>query len=416
MSPSHPAEIGTLPDEILLAAESQWLFTNEELLRSPSILAGLAPEREREYRSKGVNFIIQIGIMLKLPQISLATASIFFHRFYMRHLMSDASIPQGYHHYSIAATSLFLATKVEENCRKMKELVIACVRVAQKDPYKIVDEQDKEYWKWKDSILANEDILLESLCFDLRLEAPYKILHDTMLMLGQADNKKLRNAAWAFISDSYLTTFCLLFSSRTITASALYAAARHSNVTFPDNAEGKPWWESLDVSLANIGRACNFMAKAYRGATPKSGADINIHEGRPHEMDGASDPTRQALSTQASTHHMSSEPVETEIKLVTATQSQMKGRRDSNQVHECSTQKQSKPDDDEHEFESILQFHPSNLDGTLPGRIVQAELDHQHSPDTSMNEPTRSTIQASVPPPSRSSIPTPQDGLLSSRL
>ena len=34
------------------------------------------------------------------------------------------------HYYSVAATSLFLATKVEENCRKMKELVIACVREA----------------------------------------------------------------------------------------------------------------------------------------------------------------------------------------------------------------------------------------------------------------------------------------------
>ena len=53
----------------------------------------------------------------------------------MRHPM------QTFHYYSMAATCLFLAYKVEECVRKMRELVVACVRVAQKDPHKMVDEQ-----------------------------------------------------------------------------------------------------------------------------------------------------------------------------------------------------------------------------------------------------------------------------------
>ena len=32
-------------------------------------------------------------------------------------------------------------------------------------------------------------------------------------------------------------------------AAALYAAARHSKVAFPDDAQGRPWWEQLDVRL-----------------------------------------------------------------------------------------------------------------------------------------------------------------------
>ncbi|KAL9637351.1 MAG: hypothetical protein Q9164_002252 [Protoblastenia rupestris] len=285
-------QLAALPDELLMAAESQWLFTEEELLRTPSIIDGLPPKKERENRSKGVNFILQVGIMLKLPQITLATASVFLHRFYMRHSMQDVPGRPGHHYYSMAATSLFLATKVEENCRKMKELVVACVRVAQKDPYKIVDEQDKEYWRWRDNILLNEDLLLEAICFDLRLESPYKTLYDLLSMFGEENNKRLRNAAWAFISDSCLTTLCLLFASRTIATSALYAAAKHSGVAFPDDDTGRPWWEVIGVDLEDIARACNYMAEVYQGAPAKAGRENGLYEKTLGGIDEAHDTTR----------------------------------------------------------------------------------------------------------------------------
>lgn len=64
--------------------EYQWLFTEEELMQTPSVLDGIAPEMEREMRSKGCNFITQLGIQLKLPQLTLATASTYLHRFYMQ--------------------------------------------------------------------------------------------------------------------------------------------------------------------------------------------------------------------------------------------------------------------------------------------------------------------------------------------
>lgn len=73
--------------------ESQWLFTEEELLQTPSVLDGISPEVEREQRSKGCNFITQLGIQLKLPQLTLATASTYLHRFYMQNSLKK------YHYY-----------------------------------------------------------------------------------------------------------------------------------------------------------------------------------------------------------------------------------------------------------------------------------------------------------------------------
>lgn len=292
-SSTHVRQSLSLPNELLLLAESQWLFTEAELLRTPSVLDGLSPEKESENRGKGVNFILQVGIMLKLPQITLATASVFLHRFFMRHSMVDLPNRPGFHYYSMAATSLFLATKVEENCRKMKELVVACVRVAQKDPNKAVDDQDKEYWRWKDNILHNEDLLLEAICFDLSLEPPYKTLFELLVFFGEETNKRLRNAAWAFVNDSCLTMLCLLFPSRTIAASALYAAAKHCDVSFPDDNYGRPWWNMAGVELRSIRKACNFMAGVYENTPLRGGRDGGIYERTPEDGDEANAKTRR---------------------------------------------------------------------------------------------------------------------------
>lgn len=245
---------------------------------------------EQANRSKGVNFIAQVGILLKLPQLTLATASVYLHRFFMRYSMVDLPNRPGMHYYAVAATSLFLATKVEENCRKMKELVIACCRVAQKQPALVVDEQSKEYWRWRDTILHNEDLLLEALCFDLQLEQPYRLLFDFLCYFEVQDNKRLRNAAWAFVNDSNLTVLCLLFTPRTIAASALYAAAKHTSVAFQDDVLGRPWWEVLDVDLGQIRKACNRMAEVYENSTlPRQGAAYTT---TPEDGDEASAKTR----------------------------------------------------------------------------------------------------------------------------
>lgn len=174
----------------------------------------------------------------------------------------------------------------------MKELVISCVRVAQKDPHKIVDEQDREYWRWRDVILYNEDVMLEALCFDLSLEPPYKTLFDLLLFFGEGDNNSLRNAAWAFVNDSYLTMLCLMYHSRTIATGALYAAARHCGITFPDDEKGRPWWDVIGVEVGEIWKACNYMADVYRGIPSKAGKEGGVYEQLPETGNGANDKTR----------------------------------------------------------------------------------------------------------------------------
>jgi len=263
-SPSPSPHFSTNP--IIERVQSQWLFTPAELKRAPSIIDGMQTTQEHSNRSKGVNFIYQVGMLLKLPQLTLATASVYLHRFFMRHSMVDLPNRPGLHHYAVAATALFLATKVEENCRKMKELVVACCRVAQKQPNLIVDEQSKEYWKWRDTILHNEDLLLEALCFDLQLEQPYRSLFEFLCYYGVQHDKNLRNVAWAYINDANLTTMCLLFPTRLVAGSALYTAAKFTGVTFPDDDRGRPWWDNLGLDISEISKAVDLVADVYETA------------------------------------------------------------------------------------------------------------------------------------------------------
>ncbi|KAF2747981.1 cyclin-like protein [Sporormia fimetaria CBS 119925] len=266
------------PPPAVAAEELQWIFSEEELLLAPSIVDGMSPQEERTLRKKGVNFIFQVGIMLKLPQTTLSTAAVFFNRYLMRNSLKVSPGYKPLHHYQIAATTLFLATKVEENCRKMKELVVACVRVALKDPNKLVDEQTKDFWKWRDTIQFNEDVILESLCFDLSVEPPFKIMYEMLKYYGLEHNKRLRNASWAFLSDSCLTPLCLLFTSRTIAAASLYAGARLADVELP-NEDGKPWWEIQYVKLRDVRKACNMMVDLYnpiQGTSENAAIYVNL--------------------------------------------------------------------------------------------------------------------------------------------
>ncbi|KAF2663386.1 cyclin-like protein [Microthyrium microscopicum] len=270
------------PDAVLAESEKQWLYLESELERAPSICNGMPAEDEKTIRSKGVNFITQVGVMLKLPQTTIYTASVFFNRFLMRYNLVPLKdgTPKPLHHYQIAGVALFLATKVEEHSRKLKEIVIACCRVAQKNPVLIVDEQTKDYWRWKDTIVINEDVMLELLCFDLTIESPYKVLYEMIKNHGVVHNKELREAAWAYLNDSGMTQLCLLHSTKTIACAALYFGAKRTNVAFKDDEKGRPWWASYGVTGLDLRKAYNHTVAFYE-KSPLKNAEQNIYPSTP---------------------------------------------------------------------------------------------------------------------------------------
>jgi protein BUR2 len=283
--------------------ENQWLFTRDEVVSSPSIIDGISPVEERVRRAKGVNFIYQAGILLELPQTTLYVAGVFFHRFYMRYSMDEKL---GIHHYNIAATALFLANKTEENCTKTKNIIIAVAKVAQKNAKLIIDEQSKEYWRWRDSILMYEEVMLEALTFDLIVHHPYSQLYKMLERIACIHNKRLRHAAWAFCSDACLTALPLVMESRDIAIASLFFSSNFTGERIED-VDGMPWYEALEGNTDRIIQAINILHEFYK-ENPLRKPD-NPYQGSPEFSLEATRKNGEGSSTNATPrtdHHMQS--------------------------------------------------------------------------------------------------------------
>ncbi|KAJ5188476.1 hypothetical protein N7491_004800 [Penicillium cf. griseofulvum] len=311
MASSVPSRrrIPGLPNPVLEAEQQKWLFTEEEFERTPSRIDKIERGKEDYIRHRAVEFIWQVSVMLKMPPQTSMTATVYMHRFLMRYSLMGQYPEMGsdlMHPKVIAAVALFVAFKVDEAMRRMKDFVIACCRVAMKQPNLIVDEQSKDYWKWRDLILQNESVMLEYLCFDLQVESPYRILWDYSVFLGVGDNRALRHSTYSFLNDSTYTVLCLQFPPRVIAAAALYAAARHCKVAFPDDADGRPWWEQIDVRLDDLIRACTFIVKIYervQQSLSKGYPDFALSDSTSHPNDPTrifdTDPTISASEQQS---------------------------------------------------------------------------------------------------------------------
>ena len=143
-----------------------------------------------------------------------------------------------------------------------------------------------------DTIKLNEDVLLEILCFDLTIDSPYKLLYDLLKQFGLHHNKKLRDAAWAFINDSNMTQLCLLFPSRTIAATALYFAAKMTEVELPEDEQGRPWWDVQKVKLKVVKAAMNYMADFYESSPLKASSGSSTYAAARTPIDDDAPDTR----------------------------------------------------------------------------------------------------------------------------
>ena len=184
----------------------------------------------------------------------------------------------------------------------MKELVISCCRVAQKNPNLVVNDMSKEYWRWRDTILHNEDVLLEATCFDLTIEPSYKVFYEMLKACGLESDKGVRNGGWAFLNDSLMTEICLLHSTKIVAAAALYCAVRHCGaevrvpVSKAENGEQTgsrrepQWWDVLNVDMGEVKQAANFMASLYEDNPPKQASGLYRRTPETNPEDGQGPP------------------------------------------------------------------------------------------------------------------------------
>ncbi|CAH7677648.1 cyclin-like protein [Phakopsora pachyrhizi] len=224
----------------------QWIWKPADMRSTPSRLVGIDCESENFLRGRAISWVIRISLLnfLQLPQLIIATASVYLHRFYMRKSV------RRYSPKVMSATALFLATKAKEVPRKLEYIIREYLRIKENgdeiQPGNLKPDNFEESASFKQQILYFEGILLQTLCFDLAVDHPYttliqmvKNIHishsrirpiEKSLLIDMADwtkAKSLAQASWGFLSNSLMTPLCVIHRPEVIAAAAFLIVAIH---------------------------------------------------------------------------------------------------------------------------------------------------------------------------------------------
>ncbi|KAG0469737.1 hypothetical protein HPP92_016437 [Vanilla planifolia] len=248
---------------------ARWYFSRKEIEEnSPSRRHGIDLKKETYFRRSYCTFLQDLGMRLKVPQVTIATAIVFCHRFFLRqsHAKNDRR--------TIATVCMFLAAKVEETPRPLKDVILVSYEIIhKKDPSAIQRIKQKEvYEQQKELILMGERLVLATLGFDLNVHHPYKPLVEAIKRFKVAQNA-LAQVAWNFVNDGLRTSLFLQFKPDQIAAGAIFLAAKFLKVKLPSDSE-KVWWQEFDVTPRQLEDVSNQMLELYeqnRAAQPSHG-------------------------------------------------------------------------------------------------------------------------------------------------
>ncbi|KAG9450181.1 hypothetical protein H6P81_010146 [Aristolochia fimbriata] len=235
-----------------------WYFSRKEIEEnSPSRRDGIDLKKETYFRKSYCTFLQDLGMRLKVPQVTIATAIIFCHRFFLRqsHLKNDRR--------TIATACMFLAGKVEETPCPLKDVILVSYEIIhKKDPAAVQRIKQKEtYEQQKELILLAERVVLATLGFDLNVQHPYKPLVEAIKKFKVAQNA-LAQVAWNFVNDGLRTSLCLQFMPHHIAAGAIFLAAKFLKVKLPSDGE-RVWWQEFDVNPRQLEEVSNQMLELY---------------------------------------------------------------------------------------------------------------------------------------------------------
>jgi len=268
-----------------------WYWDKKDLDESPSRQTGVSAENEQRYRKEGARFIHKLGCELKLHHDTLASAAVFYHRFYQIH-----SFHKFRQRYVTATCCLFLAGKVEETPKKCKDLIRGAKQILSEAHFQQFGSDPTQA---REEVMAMERVLLQTIKFDFNIEHPYKYIIQYAEQLrkdlqDQIEDKKMEEMvqqSWNFTNDSMVTNLCLQWEPQIIAICMIYLAGKISKIELLGYKTH--WWEKFvpDLEKELIETVCHQVLDIYSSkksktaATPgKTPAKRNKHENSPNDV------------------------------------------------------------------------------------------------------------------------------------
>ncbi|KAG7477603.1 hypothetical protein MATL_G00071410 [Megalops atlanticus] len=232
------------------------LLSPERLERSPSAEQGLPPDTEEQLRQQGCELIQAAGILLRLPQVAMATGQILFQRFFycksfIRHCVE-----------TVAMACVHLASKIEEEPRRIRDVLNVFHRLKHGQESRTFTPfpLDANYINMKSQVIKAERRVLKELGFCVHVKHPHKIIVMYLQVLECEKNTKLVQMAWNYMNDSLRTDVFLRFSAETVACACIYLSARSLQIPLPDQP---PWFLLFGATEEDLREICRRILRLY---------------------------------------------------------------------------------------------------------------------------------------------------------
>ncbi|XP_067617174.1 cyclin-C [Eurosta solidaginis] len=227
----------------------QWILDRQDLIRERQY--DLQVLSEDEYQKIFIFFanVIQVlGEQLKLRQQVIATATVYFKRFYARNSLKNIDP------LLLAPTCILLASKVEEfGVISNSRLITICQSVI-KSKFSYAYTQEFPYRT--NHVLECEFYLLENLDCCLIVYQPYRPLLQLVQDMGQEE--QLLTLSWRIVNDSLRTDVCLLYPPYQIAIACLQISC-----VILQKDSMKTWFAELNVDLDKVQEIVRAIVNLY---------------------------------------------------------------------------------------------------------------------------------------------------------
>lgn len=195
-----------------------------------------------------VRFIFECGIKLGLKHITICSAAVYFHKFY-KHVDETA-----YDNYSIASATLYLASKVQDETIRLRDLINVCYHTLHRDaaPLRLAED----YWNFRDSIVHAEMLIMRIVQFDTTFDHPHHyFLHYVQTLRPVFYSKHGKDIivfkkAYDFLHDFYHSSDILQFKAQHIAIACIELAIKVYGIPSQIiDYEIKSWYQALVEDL-----------------------------------------------------------------------------------------------------------------------------------------------------------------------
>ncbi|KAM4704101.1 cyclin-L2 [Rhinophrynus dorsalis] len=257
--PAGPSEGILIGDKMysgVMISLENCLMPAEKCALTPSIVDGLDVDTEVDLRCMGCELIQSAGILLRLPQVAMATGQVLFQRFFY----TKSFVKHSMEHVSMAC--VHLASKIEEAPRRVRDVINVFHRLRQlrekQKPAPLVLDQD--YVNLKNQIIKAERRVLKELGFCVHVKHPHKIIVMYLQVLECERNKHLVQTSWNYMNDSLRTDVFVRFNPETIACACIYLAARTLEISLPNRPH---WFLLFGATEDDIKEICLHILRLY---------------------------------------------------------------------------------------------------------------------------------------------------------